>query len=95
MKKFASGLFLSRRFVTISVAILAVYFAHPGTVLALRIGLHLALLQEARDALGDAHRRCPECHHDVPDTAFDMSRCATLLEESARQSAVRTALESG
>src|ERR1700750_1506565 len=34
MKKFASGLFVSRRFVTISVAILAVYFAHPGTVLA-------------------------------------------------------------
>jgi hypothetical protein len=55
-------------------------------VLALRIGLHLALLHEAHDEiLSDEPLLCPHCGHVVPDMAFCVA-CGAATRASSRSS---------
>jgi len=55
-------------------------------VLALRVGLHLALLHEAHD---DVHEDepilCPHCGHVVPDMAFCVA-CGAATRAASRSS---------
>jgi RsiW-degrading membrane proteinase PrsW (M82 family) len=58
-------------------------------LLALRIGLHLALLHEAHDEIqSDQPILCPECGHIVPDMAFCPS-CGAATHASSRASRKR------
>jgi hypothetical protein len=55
-------------------------------VLALRVGLHLALLHEAHDEiLSDEPLLCPHCGHVVPDMAFCVA-CGAATRASSRSS---------
>jgi RsiW-degrading membrane proteinase PrsW (M82 family) len=55
-------------------------------LLALRIGLHLALLHEAHDEIqSDQPILCPECGHIVPDMAF-CPACGAATHASSRHS---------
>jgi RsiW-degrading membrane proteinase PrsW (M82 family) len=55
-------------------------------LLALRIGLHLALLHEAHDEIqSDQPILCPECGHIVPDMAF-CPACGAATHASSRAS---------
>jgi hypothetical protein len=55
-------------------------------LLALRIGLHLALLHEAHDEiLSDEPLLCPHCGHVVPDMAFCVA-CGAATRASSRSS---------
>jgi hypothetical protein len=56
-----------------------------GAVLALRIGIHLALLKETREEMRAAAVVCAECHQVVPDTAF-CSYCGVSTRASSRTS---------
>ncbi|MGB3480940.1 MAG: zinc ribbon domain-containing protein [Mycobacterium sp.] len=66
---------------------LAVHLTLTGfALLALRIGLHLALLHEAQDeARIDEPILCIECNHVVPDAPF-CARCGGALHASSRRS---------
>jgi hypothetical protein len=55
-------------------------------LLALRVGLHLALLHEAHDeVLSDQPILCTECGHVVPDMPF-CAACGTAMQASSRWS---------
>jgi hypothetical protein len=55
-------------------------------LLALRIGLHLALLHEAHDEIeADEPLLCPQCGHVVPDMAF-CPACGVATRASSRSS---------
>jgi hypothetical protein len=55
-------------------------------LLALRIGLHLALLHEAKDEINtDEPILCIECNHVVPDAPF-CARCGAAMHASSRGS---------
>jgi hypothetical protein len=55
-------------------------------LLALRVGLHLALLHEAHDEIReDEPIVCAECGHVVPDMAF-CAACGTAMRSSSRTS---------
>lgn len=55
-------------------------------LLALRVGLHLALLHEAHDEiLSDEPLLCPHCGHVVPDMAF-CAACGAATRASSRSS---------
>ncbi|KAA0098559.1 zinc ribbon domain-containing protein [Mycolicibacterium sp. P1-18] len=55
-------------------------------LLALRVGLHLALLHEAHDEiLSDQPLLCPHCGHVVPDMAFCVA-CGAATRASSRSS---------
>lgn len=56
-----------------------------GAVLALRIGIHLALLKETREGMCNAGVVCAECHQVVPDTAF-CPHCGVSTRASSRTS---------
>jgi hypothetical protein len=56
-----------------------------GAVLALRIGIHLALLKETREVMHSAGVVCAECHQVVPDTAF-CPYCGVSARASSRTS---------
>jgi hypothetical protein len=57
-----------------------------AALLALRIGLHLALLHEAHDEiLSDEPLLCPHCGHVVPDMAFCVA-CGAATRASSRSS---------
>jgi hypothetical protein len=66
---------------------LILHLTVAGTaVLALRIGLHLALLHEAHDEiLSDEPLLCPQCGHVVPDMAFCVA-CGAATRASSRSS---------
>ncbi len=56
------------------------------SLLALRVGLHLALLHEAHDEiLSDQPLLCPHCGHVVPDMAFCVA-CGAATRASSRSS---------
>jgi len=55
------------------------------SVLALRIGLHLALLHEAHDPITEEPLLCPRCEHVVPDMAF-CPACGVATRASSRSS---------
>lgn len=55
-------------------------------LLALRIGLHLALLHEAQDAIAsDQPILCPHCRHIVPDMSF-CAHCGAATHATSRTS---------
>ncbi|MGJ6126000.1 zinc ribbon domain-containing protein [Mycolicibacterium sp. Y3] len=55
-------------------------------LLALRIGLHLALLHEAQDEMrADEPLLCNECNHVVPDAPF-CANCGAAMHASSRSS---------
>jgi hypothetical protein len=54
-------------------------------ILALRIGLHLALLHETHDAILGEPLLCVHCHHIVPDMAF-CPNCGVATRASSRSS---------
>jgi hypothetical protein len=54
-------------------------------LLALRIGLHLALLHEAHDPILSEPLLCPHCGHVVPDMAF-CPNCGVATRASSRSS---------
>jgi hypothetical protein len=55
-------------------------------VLALRVGLHLALLHEAQDEVAsDQPIFCPRCGHVVPDMSF-CPHCGAATHASSRTS---------
>jgi hypothetical protein len=54
-------------------------------VLALRVGIHLALLNETREEMSGAPVVCAECHHVVDDLAF-CSSCGVATHASSRSS---------
>jgi hypothetical protein len=54
-------------------------------VLALRIGLHMALLKETRDEMQGEPVLCAECQHVVPDMAF-CPNCGVATRASSRSS---------
>lgn len=57
-----------------------------AALLALRVGLHLALLHEAHDdILSDHPLLCPHCGHVVPDMAFCVA-CGAATRASSRSS---------
>jgi hypothetical protein len=57
-----------------------------SALLALRVGLHLALLHEAHDEiLSDEPLLCPYCGHVVPDMAFCVA-CGAATRASSRSS---------
>jgi len=57
-----------------------------AALLALRVGLHLALLHEAHDEiLSDHPLLCPHCGHVVPDMAFCVA-CGAATRASSRSS---------
>ncbi|MDX1888400.1 zinc ribbon domain-containing protein [Mycolicibacterium sp. 050158] len=57
-----------------------------AALLALRVGLHLALLHEAHDEiLSDEPLLCPHCGHVVPDMAFCVA-CGAATRASSRKS---------
>jgi hypothetical protein len=66
---------------------LAVHLALTAiALLALRVGLHLALLHEAHDeVLSDEPILCTECGHIVPDMPF-CAACGTAMNASSRSS---------
>jgi hypothetical protein len=55
------------------------------SVLALRIGLHLALLKETREEMQGEPVVCAECQHVVPDMAF-CPNCGVATRASSRSS---------
>ncbi|WP_006244216.1 hypothetical protein [Mycolicibacterium tusciae] len=66
---------------------LALHLTLTGlALLALRIGLHLALLHEAQDEIRiDEPILCMECNHVVPDAPF-CARCGAAMHASSRRS---------
>jgi hypothetical protein len=56
-----------------------------AAVLALRIGIHLALLKETREEMAGAQVVCAECHHVVPEMAF-CPNCGVATLASSRSS---------
>ena len=56
-----------------------------GAVVALRVGIHLALLNETREQMRGEPIVCAECHHVVPETAF-CSNCGVSIRASSRTS---------
>ncbi|HZQ34023.1 MAG TPA: zinc ribbon domain-containing protein [Mycobacterium sp.] len=54
-------------------------------VLALRIGLHLALLKETREEMRGEPILCAECRHVVPDMAF-CPNCGVAMRAASRTS---------
>lgn len=57
-----------------------------GALLALRVGLHLALLHENHDdILSDQPILCPHCHNVVPDMAFCVA-CGAATRAASRSS---------
>ena len=65
-------------YLAIGVALLA--------ILALRVGLHLALLHEAQDEIAsDQPIFCPRCGHVVPDMSF-CPHCGAATHASSRSS---------
>jgi hypothetical protein len=56
-----------------------------GAVVALRVGIHLALLNETREEMRGEPIVCAECHHVVPDTAF-CPNCGVSIRASSRSS---------
>ncbi|MHA3023402.1 zinc ribbon domain-containing protein [Mycobacterium sp. BMJ-28] len=55
-------------------------------LLALRVGLHLALLHEAQDDMrADEPLLCSECNHVVPDAPF-CANCGAAMHASSRKS---------
>jgi hypothetical protein len=54
-------------------------------LLALRVGLHLALLHEAHDPILSEPLLCPHCGHVVPDMAF-CPNCGVATRASSRSS---------
>ncbi|WP_099037085.1 zinc ribbon domain-containing protein [Mycobacterium neglectum] len=66
---------------------LALHLTLTGlALLALRIGLHLALLHEAQDEMhSDEALLCMECNHVVPDAPF-CARCGAAMHASSRRS---------
>ena len=57
-----------------------------GALLALRVGLHLALLHENHDdILSDHPILCPHCHNVVPDMAFCVA-CGAATRAASRSS---------
>lgn len=66
---------------------LALHLTLTGiALLALRVGLHLALLYEAQDEIRiDEPILCVECNHVVPDAAF-CARCGAAMHASSRRS---------
>lgn len=55
-------------------------------ILALRVGLHLALLHEAQDEMrADEPLLCTECNHVVPDAPF-CANCGAAMHASSRSS---------
>jgi hypothetical protein len=64
-------------------------------LLALRIGLQVALLQEGHDLTGSAEQvLCPRCEHVVPDMAF-CPNCGTATCSSSRTSRAASAVPPG
>lgn len=66
---------------------LALHLVLTGLALfALRVGLHLALLHEAKDETSiDEPILCVECHHVVPDAPF-CANCGAAMRASSRRS---------
>jgi hypothetical protein len=66
---------------------LAMYLMLTGFALfALRVGLHLALLHEAKDEVRtDEPLLCIECNHVVPDAPF-CAQCGAAMHASSRRS---------
>jgi hypothetical protein len=66
---------------------LAMHLALTGlALLALRVGLHLALLYEAQDEIRtDEPILCVECNHVVPDAPF-CARCGAAMHASSQRS---------
>ena len=66
---------------------LALHLTLTGlALLALRIGLHLALLHEVQDEIRiDEPILCMECNHVVPDAPF-CARCGAAMHASSRRS---------
>jgi hypothetical protein len=56
-----------------------------AAVLALRIAIHLALLNETREEMRAQAVVCAECHHVVPDMAF-CPNCGVATRASSRSS---------
>jgi len=56
-----------------------------GAVVALRVAIHLALLNETREEMRGEPIVCAECHHVVPDTAF-CPNCGVSMRASSRTS---------
>jgi len=56
-----------------------------GAVLALRVAIHLALLNEMREEMRGEPIVCAECHHVVPDIAF-CPNCGVSIRASSRTS---------
>jgi len=70
------------QFVVLAVHLILAGFA----LLALRVGLHLALLNEAQDEVNtDESILCTECYHVVPDASF-CARCGAAMHASSRRS---------
>jgi hypothetical protein len=64
-------------------------------LLALRIGLQVALLHEEHDVTNPAEQvLCPRCEHVVPDTAF-CPNCGAAARSSSRTSRVASAVPPG
>ncbi len=61
-------------------------------LIALRVGVQMALLHEATDPAGSGPVTCPHCDHDVPDMAFCGS-CGAAARGSSRS--VRRAQRGG
>ena len=66
---------------------LALHLTLTGfALLALRVGLHLALLHEAQDEIDtDEPILCIECNHVVPDAPF-CARCGAAMQACSRRS---------
>jgi hypothetical protein len=56
-----------------------------AAVLALRVGLHLALLNETREEMAGEPILCAECNHVVPDMAF-CPNCGVATRAASRTS---------
>jgi len=56
-----------------------------GAVVALRVAIHLALLNETREEMRGEPIVCAECHHVVPDTPF-CPNCGVATRASSRTS---------
>lgn len=70
------------QFVQLAIHLAVTAFA----LLALRVGLHVALLYEAQDEIRpDEPILCLECHHVVPDAPF-CPHCGAAMHASSRRS---------